>query len=157
MIIKKASKNEYAIFYKFVEKLDQYHQQVHPEIVKPTTKISRSKKWFEKILKDKKQFLLLGYEKNHPIGFIHFKIVSAKPHPVLYNHRHIYLYDIFIDNKYRGKKYGKHLFNEMLNFAKKNRVNQIWLNVWSFNKSAISFYSKLGFKTFSTKMRLNLK
>jgi diamine N-acetyltransferase len=157
MIVKKATKNEYDIFYGFVKKLDQYHRNSHPEIVKPTTKISRSKKWFEDIIKDKKQFLLFGYENNNPIGFIHFEIVSPKSHPVIRTQKHIHLHDIFIDRKYRGKKYGKNIFDEMLNIAKKNRINQIWLNVWFFNQDAISFYSKLGFKTFSMKMRLSLK
>jgi diamine N-acetyltransferase len=157
MIIKKATKNEYNIFCQFAKELDQYHRRAHPEMVKPEKKISRSRKWFEETIRDKNQFLLLGYEDNKPIGFIHFEIVPVKSHPVLLTFKHINLHNIFVDKKYRRQQYGKIFFTEMLSFAKKNKIDQIWINVWSFNDAAIYFYKKMGFSPFSIKMRLQTK
>ncbi len=44
----------------------------------------------------------------------------------------------------KKKGIGKKLYNYLLDKAKKEGIDAIELNVWSFNSSAIKFYESLG-------------
>ena len=60
---------------------------------------------------------------------------------------------IFIgDEDNRGKGYGKEAIKLLLEYGFNNlNLNNIMLNVYSFNKKAIKVYESLGFKTFGTR------
>lgn len=57
-----------------------------------------------------------------------------------------YLWDIFIDENFRGKGYGKKSMKMMEDFAKKKGATKISLNVFAYNEIARNLYSKTGYK-----------
>ena len=73
---------------------------------------------------------------------------NKKPeNPVMYKQKICFIDDICVDKNYQKQVIGKELFKSIKDFAKDNECNEIELNVWEFNKNAISFYEHLGFKT----------
>lgn len=56
--------------------------------------------------------------------------------------KRMYLDDIVVTEKLRGKGIGKLLFDKIVNEAKKNKVKQIMWQVLEWNKPAINFYKK---------------
>lgn len=58
------------------------------------------------------------------------------------------IYDIFIgDKQYWGRGYGYDATKTLLDYAfKKLKLHRIDLSVYAYNKRAINFYKKLGFK-----------
>lgn len=67
--------------------------------------------------------------------------------PVMYKRKICFIEDICVDKNYQKQGIGKELFKVIKDFAKDNECNEIELNVWEFNNSAINFYEHLGFKT----------
>ena len=65
----------------------------------------------------------------------------------MYKQKICFIEDICVDKNYQKQGIGKELFKSIKDFAKDNECNEIELNVWEFNKNAISFYEHLGFKT----------
>ena len=59
------------------------------------------------------------------------------------------LFDIAIDEKFQGKGYAKLLMNFMIDFAKENKCETIFLEVNKMNVKAIKLYEKFGFKTYA--------
>ncbi len=55
---------------------------------------------------------------------------------------------IYVLKSFHGHKVGQMLFNEILELAKKNKFDFIWLGVWEENPRAIRFYEKNGFVVF---------
>ena len=51
---------------------------------------------------------------------------------------------------------GTNLIEEIKEIAKLNKCDNIVLDVWSFNDSAIKFYKKKGFKEKKIKMEIEL-
>ncbi|MGB0861535.1 MAG: GNAT family N-acetyltransferase, partial [Saprospiraceae bacterium] len=51
----------------------------------------------------------------------------------------------FITPSYRGKGYGKQLFQSCLNQAKKNNYKELFLDVSAIQKRALKFYQSRGF------------
>ena len=56
--------------------------------------------------------------------------------------KRMYLDDIVVTEKMRGRGTGKLLFDEIVREAKKNKVKQIMWQVLEWNKPAINFYKK---------------
>ncbi len=152
MRIRKATIKDYEAVYQLIKQLDGFHRRAFPDLIKSTTKKNRSLEWYKKIIDDKKQILILGYEDDSIIGFAQAELVIPEPHPILNKVKQINLHDIVINEKYRGSGCGKRLYLEIEKFAKINKTKEIVLNVWLFNQHAIRFYKRCGFKLFSVKM-----
>ncbi len=58
----------------------------------------------------------------------------------------LYIDDLCVDERIRGKHIGKNLYEHVLKFAKEQGCYNITLNVWSLNENAIKFYEKCGMK-----------
>ncbi len=58
----------------------------------------------------------------------------------------IYMKELFVDEKYRGKKIGEQLMNALKEEAKLNNCSQIKWTVAPWNVAGIKFYERLGAK-----------
>ena len=61
-----------------------------------------------------------------------------------------YIEDWFVSKKYRGKRIGTLLYNQMLKFFKEHDVKIITLSVFNQNKPSYRLYEKMGFKPLDT-------
>lgn len=84
--------------------------------------------------------VLLGYEGETPVGFALFfhNFSTFKGRAALY------LEDIYILPKYRGKGYGKELFKTLITIAKERNCPRFDWVVLDWNSSAIEFYKRMG-------------
>ena len=85
----------------------------------------------------------LLFKESDLIGFFECSIISPEAE----------LFDIVIDEKYRGFGYSKILMNFFLEIAKKNKIETIYLEVNSINYKAISLYKKYGFIEYSIRKK----
>ncbi len=53
---------------------------------------------------------------------------------------------LYVHNDYRGKGLAHILYDELINFARKNNILQIELSTYTILEAAIKFYIKKGFK-----------
>lgn len=56
----------------------------------------------------------------------------------------LYIDDLCVDEKIRGQRIGKRLYEYVLAFAKEQACYNVTLNVWSLNESAMKFYEACG-------------
>lgn len=97
------------------------------------------------------------------VGTINDKIITSgyaliKPgSPQFQYDKYIHLGFMYVDPVYRGKGINRLLINELSNWAKKQGVTEIRLEVYSENMGAIRAYEKAGFKKLMVEMRLALE
>lgn len=58
----------------------------------------------------------------------------------------LYIDDLCVDEKMRGQKIGRQLYQYVLDYARQEGVYNVTLNVWSCNESAMGFYEACGLK-----------
>jgi len=63
----------------------------------------------------------------------------------LYHKRHLYIFDLVTDEKYRGKGYGKMMLEYLHDFAKTAACENLVLSSGLQRQKAHSFYEKSGF------------
>lgn len=75
-----------------------------------------------------------------------FAVYEVKHGHSLAGIKTLYLDDICVDEKARGKGVGRHIYEYVRSYAKQNEVYNITLNVWEHNDSAKAFYEAMGLK-----------
>lgn len=102
---------------------------------------------FEKIFKKQfrsRNFLILVAELNNKIeGYMLVKDKKEEKHEKI--RRFAYIFNIYVEKKYRGKGIASALRNEMKKWAKKRGIKHTSLHVFPKNKSAIKIYNKWGY------------
>lgn len=68
----------------------------------------------------------------------------------------LYMDDLYVREKYRGRGIGTLLINNVIEFAKKKQCNGVRWQVSSWNQPAIQFYEKLGAKINRMEMNCDL-
>ena len=71
---------------------------------------------------------------------------------VLTDIKTLYIDDLCVDEKLRGKHIGKELYEAAVNLAKGNGCYNLTLNVWNCNPSAMKFYEAQGLENFLRKV-----
>lgn len=69
----------------------------------------------------------------------------------------LYIDDICVDEKARGRHVGTAVYRHVLDFARRSGCYNVTLNVWSCNPGAMAFYERLGLKPYKVGMETILQ
>lgn len=124
--------------------VDMVHHLGRPDIFKgPATKYNEQE--LRELLKnDKTPVFVCVDESDIPLGHafcVHKQVLGDS---VLTDIRTLYIDDICVDSKARGKHVGKTLYSFAIDYAKKQGFYNVTLNVWSCNQTALRFYEAMG-------------
>ena len=143
-IIRRAEEKDIDGILELLIQVDMVHHNARPDIFKgPATKYTRDE--------------LIGIFRNDdtPVfvsvddsGFVQghaFCILKQiKDDHVLTDIKSLYVDDICVHEKCRGRHIGKTLYDHVISYAKEIGCYNVTLNVWTCNSDAIRFYEKCG-------------
>ena len=145
MEIRIAEKKDIPGILALLVQVDMVHHNGRPDLFKgPATKYNE---WeLERIIgaPETPVFVCVDGEKVLGHAFCIYK--QEIDDSVLTDIKTLYIDDICVDEKERGKHIGKMLYEAVLAYAKENGFYNITLNVWKCNPGAIKFYEALGFE-----------
>ena len=131
---------------KIIDLLEQVclvHHNGRADIFKIGTKYSESE--LCKMLKDAKRPILVCTDENDcVIGYCFCIYQQHIDNSILTDIKTLYIDDLCVDEKLRGKHVGKELYEAAIKLAKESECYNLTLNVWSCNKAALRFYEKMG-------------
>jgi GNAT superfamily N-acetyltransferase len=134
--IRPASKEQLPLVFDFIKALAEYEKLSHEVVA--------TEKDLEKYLfgENKVAEVVIAYFKEEPVGFAlffhNFSTFRGKPG--------IYLEDLFVHEKYRGKGFGKKLLTYLARLAKERDCARFEWAVLDWNEPSIKFYESLGAK-----------
>ena len=132
-MVRKAAKRDIQSIIELLHQVNMVHHVIRPDLFKPnTTKYNEQE--LEALLEDE----------------------SKPDDKLLQNIKTLYIDDICVDEKARGKHVGTALYEYVLDYAKSIGCNNITLNVWEGNDPALSFYRNMGMKVQKTTMEIVL-
>jgi len=134
--IRTATKNDMPIILTLIREIAEYEKLSH-EVVATKEKVRET--LFGNI---KYAEVIIAEYDNKPVGqalfFHNYSTFLAQPG--------IYLEDLFVRPKFRGKGIGKELLKSLVKIAKERNCGRIEWTVLDWNKPAIDFYKSLGSK-----------
>ena len=123
--------------------VDLVHHKGRPDIFKIGKKYSSED--LKKILKDSQRPILVAVDERDCVkGYCFCIFQKHENDSVLTDIKTLYIDDLCVDEKMRGKHIGKQLYDAAVQFAKENGCYNLTLNVWSCNPSAMKFYEAQG-------------
>ncbi|MBP5276026.1 MAG: GNAT family N-acetyltransferase [Lachnospiraceae bacterium] len=145
MFVRRATTNDIPGILNLLVQVDMVHHNGRPDIFKgPATKYNEDE--LKMIIADDSTPVFVCVDDNdNVLGHAFCVYTQELDHSVLTDIKTLYIDDICVDEKSRGKHVGKTLYEFVHKFAKENGFYNITLNVWTCNPNAMKFYESLGF------------
>ena len=121
-MVRKAGKKDIQAIIALLHQVDMVHHLIRPDLFKPNTR--------------------------HAFCMV----TEVKDDKLLQNIKTLYIDDICVDEKARGRHVGTALYQFVRDYAKSKGCHHITLNVWEGNDPALSFYRNMGMKVQKTTM-----
>lgn len=131
----------------------------HAEAVPEVFEASSAKYGVEevkKLISDNAAEVFSAEEDGFVVGYLICMVNVTKGEGHKKYRRVLYIDDLCVDGNYRSKGVGKALFEKAKELAAELSCSAIDLNVWSFNRSAILFYEKMGMTESRRHMELKI-
>jgi ribosomal protein S18 acetylase RimI-like enzyme len=149
-MIRKANKNDIGRIIELLHQVNMVHHEIRPDLFKSyTTKYNEQE--LEALL-DNDSKPIFVYDDGEVLGHAFCQITDVKSHKLLQDAKTLYIDDICVDEKARGKHVGKALYEFVRDYAKSIGCYNMTLNVWEGNDPALSFYKNMGMKIQKTGM-----
>lgn len=147
MNIRRASEKDIDSLIKLLQEVLEIHANIRPDIfISGTTKYTRSD-LLDKLANDEEPIYVAVDENDEVMGYA---FCALKQQPFSTNmvpFKSLYIDDLCVDSKCRGKHIGEQLFEYVKAEAKRLGCYEVTLAVWAGNDGAERFYDRIGFKT----------
>ena len=153
-MVRRANKNDIKRIIELLHQVDMVHHVLRPDLFKPNT-TKYDERELEVLLSDDSKPIFV-FEDGDVLGHAFCLITEVKDDKLLQDIKTLYIDDICVDEKARGKHVGKALYEHVRNYAQSIGCNNITLNVWEGNGPALSFYKNMGMKVQKTTMEIRL-
>lgn len=144
MIVRLAEKRDINAILNLLQQVNLIHHRGRPDLFNIGTKYTAEQ--LSKIIEDEKRPILVADDNGIVKGYAFCMLQFHEHDTILTNIKTLYIDDLCINEKDRGKHIGKTLYNAVLNLAKNLDCYNVTLNVWSLNSNAIKFYEACGMK-----------
>ena len=135
-----------------LHQVDMVHHVLSPDLFKPyTTKYNEQE--LEALIDDDSKPIFV-FDDGAILGHAFCMITEVKGDKLLEDIKTLYIDDICVDEKARGKHVGKALYEYVRDYAASIGCNNITLNVWEGNDAALNFYKNMGMKVQKTTMEI---
>ena len=153
-MIRKAEKRDIPSIIGLLHQVDMVHHVIRPDLFKPnTTKYNEQE--LEALLEDDSKPVFV-FDDGTVLGHAFCLITEVRDDKLLEDIKTLYIDDICVDEKARGRHVGKALYEHVRDYALSIGCNNITLNVWEGNDPAWSFYKHMGMKVQKTTMEIKL-
>ena len=153
-MIRKANTEDIKALTKLLYQADAVHNGIRPDLFKSDAPKYNDQE-LEAIINDNSKPIFV-YDDGEVVGHAFCQITEVKNHRLLQDIKTLYIDDICVDEAVRGKHIGKALFEYVRGYARFIGCNNITLNVWEGNGSAMAFYKNMGMKVQKTGMEIEV-
>ncbi len=151
--IRKATANDYDNLCELFNEIDTLHRVNLPDIFQKPNGAAREKDYYLGLVADENIGLFVVEMDEKLIGFVHVLVRDTPVFPVIIPQHYAVIDGIAVKSEFQNHGIGKMLMEKAQEWAKTNGAVFIELNVYEFNKNAISFYERLGYQISSQRMR----
>ncbi|MBQ6367434.1 MAG: GNAT family N-acetyltransferase [Erysipelotrichaceae bacterium] len=150
MLLRKAQNSDIPALLELLKQVNLVHHIGRPDLFDIGTKYTSSE--LETLLADPKRPVFVAEEDGRVLGYcfgIHEQILNDNIRTPI---KTLYIDDLCVDERSRGKGIGRSLYNYAVDYARENGFYNVTLNVWECNESAKRFYESLGMQIQKTGM-----
>ena len=142
-VIRRAEERDIPAILDLLIQVDMVHHRARPDLFKgPATKYSADE--LSGIFRNDQMPVFVYEENGQVLGHAFCLFQRHEENAVLTNALTLYIDDLCVDERHRGKHIGRRLFDHAVEFARSSGCYNVTLNVWAQNEAALAFYRKQG-------------
>ncbi len=147
MEIRRAKEKDMDRINELLRQVCMVHHKGRPDLFQGNNNRKYTDEQLMEIIKDDKRPVFVAVDENDEVmGYAFCMFQQHSNDNILTDIKTLYIDDLCVDEKIRGKHIGKGLYESVLKFAKEQGCYNVTLNVWSCNEAAMKFYEKCGLK-----------
>jgi len=155
MIIRQAAKEDIPELERILYQVHDVHACGRPDLfMKGQKKYSGEE--LEQIIEKDEAVIFVCEDEGAVCGYVFCFDRTFPGNASMYPDKMLYIDDLCVDEKCRGKNIGRALCEHVKEYASECGYDRITLNVWEINPGARSFYDALGFSPLKTTMEMKL-
>lgn len=144
MDIRRAGHSDMGAVNRLLGQVLEIHAAIRPDIF-----ISGTKKYTDEeldaIFVDPDTPVFVAEEEGEVLGYCFCEMQECKGSINMRDMKLLYIDDLCVDERARGRHVGRALYDFVLDYAKKQGCYSVTLHVWEGNDSARAFYDRMGF------------
>jgi ribosomal protein S18 acetylase RimI-like enzyme len=154
--VRKATRDDYTSVCELFDEIDALHRDNLPHLFQKPGGAAREQDYYLDLVADENVGFFVANSGGTLVGFVHAMVRDTPAIPVLLPRRHAIVDCIVVRAGFQDQGIGSRLMDRVQEWAITKGAVSIELNVYEFNRNAISFYGKLGYRTLSRKMSKEL-
>ena len=155
--VRTATAEDYNSLCKLFDEGDALHRDNLPHIFQKPGGAAREPDYYLGLVADENVALLVAEVDEKLVGFVHAILRDTPAFPIFVPRCYAIVEGIVVKSGFQNHGIGKILMDKMQEWATAKGATSIELNVYEFNETAISFYERLGYQSFSRKMSKEIK
>lgn len=152
MKIRRAQEKDLRTVDRLLSQVLELHAAIRPDLFRPGTRKYTDDELLEIFQDERRPVFVYEDESGQVLGYCFCILQKPAFQTNMVPVRTLYIDDLCVDEKSRGKHVGRALYEYVLNFAKEAGCHNVTLHVWEGNDSARAFYEKVGFGIQQTTM-----
>ncbi|MDA3850824.1 MAG: GNAT family N-acetyltransferase [Spirochaetaceae bacterium] len=154
--IRKAGERDYTFIENLFAYSDELHRNHHREIYAAPQSPSRNRDYYLSLINGDGDVFLVAEYQGKPCGFIYGYIEEAGKISIHKKRRYAVVDNVVVHPEYQRKGIARKLLKAFEKWAIEEKLDQIELEVFSFNKGAKALYEDLGFRGITVGMQKTL-
>ena len=151
-MIRRAAEKDLPMVNELLRQVLTVHADGRPDLFIHGTKKYSDAELLELFADDSRPIFVSTDENDEVMGYAFCVLEEVKDANNLRDMKSVYIDDICVDEKQRGKGVASGLYQYVRQFAKEIGCYHITLNVWTFNPGARKFYEAMGMQPLKTVM-----
>lgn len=150
--IREADVTDFADLCSLFDDGDILHRENLPHIFRKSKVPLWNENFISGLISDDNVGLFVAETEDQVVGLVYAIIRQSPPVPIFVPRRYVMVDNLIVKESFRHSGTGRALMERVHHWAGEKGLSTVELNVWEFNKSAIEFYNRLGYKTISRMM-----
>lgn len=150
--IRKATAEDYTPLCRLFDEVDALHRESLPRLFQKPDGPAWDQDRYRETIADEDASMLIAQIGETLVGFVHACVTEAPTLPILVPRRLAVVEGIGVKLGFQKNGIGRMLMEAVQAWAMAKGATAIELNVYEFNRVAMTFYEMLGYQTLSRKM-----
>ena len=146
MKVRMASDKDIERIHSLLSQVAMVHHKGRPDLFKYGERKYTDEELKEILHDENRPILAAVDDKDCLQGYAFCMFQQYKNHNIMTDIKTLYIDDLCVDEKMRGKHIGTMLYQAALDFAREHGCYNVTLNVWGCKESAMRFYRSCGLK-----------
>ena len=155
--VRPATREDYRGICDIFSELDSVHHELLPEVYCESSGPARSEEYIFSIIDNEEAAIFVAENNGQIIGLVHIYIQETPPIPIVVPQKYSMIDNLVVKREFRHSDAGRILIEKAHEWSLSKGVKQIALVIWEFNRGAIEFYEKLGYRTINRRMAISFK